>query len=411
MPPERRSKRTASNPVATQPYTRTSSNSRIVSSSSSASVAARPANGKTTSLRLTVKAPPSKLRQATSGSTIPPNPYADTPSESDTTPAPPRRAARATRNPRAVVDPDSDELDDEQELEEDDAEGEVDQDLDSEEDAEGEDEDVDMDDHPPPPVITQRDVPGKAKPHVTVTAPKGGALKSVEAKEMEDDDDEELSELESGDEDELGGNGEDEEDELDDDSDEDDDNSRSATPDLSKLTKRQRGGLVEFEGAESGDLMALSNEALKKKHFTEEEHVQRRAEMARRRKNLSDKRNEEEKVCFSLLAVNNTLLTFDSRWTRLTSFSTNKLPSAAHEPKWKPLAQSKPAKHLLLNATQTLWIPRESDGSAIRLAVSSSCRRCGKTHLLENHLGCHPRGVVTWLWKSPRNLRKMLDPQ
>lgn len=299
MPPERRSKRTASNPTtaredAAQPYTRTSSNARIVSSSSSASVAARPANGKTTSLRLTVKAPPSKLRQATSGSTIPPNPYAaDTPSESDTTPAPARRAARATRNPRAVVDPDSDELE-EAELDEDDGEGDVDREI-SEEDAEGEDDNVDM----------------EGRNVVAVTAPKGGALKSVEAKEMEDDDDdEELSELESGDEDELGGNGEDEEDELDDDSD-DDDNSRSATPDLSKLTKRQRGGLVEFEGAESGDLMALSNEALKKKHFTEEEHVQRRAEMARRRKNLSDKRNEEEKVCFYLVAFGRFILDTD----------------------------------------------------------------------------------------------------
>lgn len=33
-----------------------------------------------------------------------------------------------------------------------------------------------------------------------------------------------------------------------------------------------------------------------KKHFTAEEHAMRRAEMARRRKNLSEKRNEEEKV-------------------------------------------------------------------------------------------------------------------
>jgi Ino eighty subunit 2 len=33
-----------------------------------------------------------------------------------------------------------------------------------------------------------------------------------------------------------------------------------------------------------------------KKHFTPEEHAMRRAEMARRRKNLSEKRNEEEKV-------------------------------------------------------------------------------------------------------------------
>jgi len=37
-------------------------------------------------------------------------------------------------------------------------------------------------------------------------------------------------------------------------------------------------------------------EAQKKKHLTAEEHAMRRAEMARRRKNLSEKRNEEEKV-------------------------------------------------------------------------------------------------------------------
>lgn len=40
-------------------------------------------------------------------------------------------------------------------------------------------------------------------------------------------------------------------------------------------------------------------EAQKKKHLTAEEHAMRRAEMARRRKNLSEKRNEEEKVGFT----------------------------------------------------------------------------------------------------------------
>jgi len=34
--------------------------------------------------------------------------------------------------------------------------------------------------------------------------------------------------------------------------------------------------------------------------LTAEEHAMRRAEMARRRKNLSEKRNEEEKVSFAL---------------------------------------------------------------------------------------------------------------
>ncbi|GIZ49472.1 hypothetical protein CKM354_001250200 [Cercospora kikuchii] len=304
MPPARRSARTVSNPVtaardSTEPYSRT--NARVVSSSASI---ARPAAGKT-SLRLTVKAPPSKLRQATSGSAIPPNPYADNQSESDATPAPPRRAARATRNPRTVVDHDSDEMDEDQDAEgedeEEDAEASNDQDAmgndDSEEDAEGEDDDVDMDDHPPPPVITRHPAPSKGKSQTIVSAPPAGTLKSVEAKEMEDDDDEELSELDSQEDDELEGNDEEDEEEDDEDeSDEDDENSRSATPDLSKLTKRQRGQFVESEGTETNELMALSNEALKKKHLTAEEHVQRRAEMARRRKNLSEKRNEEEKM-------------------------------------------------------------------------------------------------------------------
>lgn len=42
--------------------------------------------------------------------------------------------------------------------------------------------------------------------------------------------------------------------------------------------------------------MCHAIEAQKKKHLTAEEHAMRRAEMARRRKNLSEKRNEEEKV-------------------------------------------------------------------------------------------------------------------
>lgn len=42
---------------------------------------------------------------------------------------------------------------------------------------------------------------------------------------------------------------------------------------------------------------SISLEVQVKKHLTAEEHAMRRAEMARRRKNLSEKRNEEEKVC------------------------------------------------------------------------------------------------------------------
>lgn len=310
MPPARRSARTASSTAARDtihPYTRANRHSSPGSSRPSASIE-RPANGKT-SLRLTVKAPPSKLRQATSGSPIsapiPPNPYLDNPSESDATPAPAVRTARTTRNPRTVVEPESEEEEDDEEGDdaEEDAEEDEDQEEgiedvdeeilaneDSEEDAEGEeDEDEDMveaeDEHPPPPVIHIERAANQTKPNVTVTAPPEGPLKSVEDKEMEDDDDEELSELDSNE------NEEDEE-EDEEDSDSDEDGSRAATPDLSKLTRRQRG---LYEDTDTG-LMALSNEAQKKKHLTAEEHAMRRAEMARRRKNLSEKRNEEEKV-------------------------------------------------------------------------------------------------------------------
>jgi Ino eighty subunit 2 len=298
MPPARRSTRNASNSnsQSPQPYTRTNRRSSPSSTRPTASIA-RPANGKT-SLRLTVKAPPSKLRQATSGSqvgSIPPNPYTDNPSESDATPAPATRTARTTRNPRAVVEPESDE-DDEIDEDGDGGEDDVDEEMadvdnellgneDSEDDAEGDEEDdeEDLEGQPPPPVITQLHQPGRSKPNVTVTAPPEGPLESVEAKEMEEEEDEELSELDSNDED----------DEDDDSDDDDEDGSRDATPDLSKLTRRQRGFYEETEGQ---NLMALSNEALKKKHLTAEEHAMRRAEMARRRKNLSEKRNEEEKV-------------------------------------------------------------------------------------------------------------------
>ena len=40
----------------------------------------------------------------------------------------------------------------------------------------------------------------------------------------------------------------------------------------------------------------MSAEVQVKKHLTAEEVAMRRVEMARRRKNLSEKRNEEEKV-------------------------------------------------------------------------------------------------------------------
>ncbi|KAK5715601.1 hypothetical protein LTR15_010246 [Elasticomyces elasticus] len=269
-------------------------------------------------LKLTVKAPPSKLRQATTGHAqqLPPNPY--TPNSNG------GRPARTTRNPKRVVE-EEDSSDEAEEEDGDDGgmmevdEAEVDNELlgmaddgDSDlEDAEGEEDDGGLNTHPPPPIIKQSVGQG-GRPSVKVTAPPvttaTGAMKSVEAKEMGSDDDEELSELSEGDDEDLdqtlGPDNDDdevEEESADDLSDDDDEISRSATPDLSKLTRRQRGLYVpepEFTASTSdgAGLMALSNEALKKKVFSEEEHAMRRQEMARRRKMLSEKRGEEEKM-------------------------------------------------------------------------------------------------------------------
>jgi len=284
---------------------------------------------------LTVKSAPSKLRQAVGTDDLPPNPYA-----ADDTPEPPVRTSRSTRNQRTIVEADSDEEPDEQEEDEDeddeeeedeDGEGDIDAELlaneDSEDDAEGEEDadgDLDMDEpHPPPPVIkTNPKTPtnkGKHKDTIKVAAPSAGTLKSVEAKEEEEeeeeeeeDDDEELSELESDDN--LGEDDEEEDQEEGSDLDNDDDG--SGTPDLAKLTRRQRAA---YEEGLTGSLMALSNEAQKKKHLTAEEHAMRRLEMARRRKNLSEKRNEEEKV-LQTCRIRGSILT-GLRWTLSTSFS------------------------------------------------------------------------------------------
>ncbi|KAI5195689.1 hypothetical protein E4T39_08111 [Aureobasidium subglaciale] len=259
-------------------------------------------------LRITVKAPPSKLRQAISGD----DPESDYP-DADDSPEPPVRTARSTRNPRTVLDNESDDDQDDDEEEEEEEEDDDEEDADGEEDdmdntemmdAEGSDEDADADaddmdmDSPHPPAPTIRVLPAtsstnsKPKVNLAVSAPpRKGNLKSVEDKELDDDDDDdddELSDLQSGDEDQPGA--EDDDEDLDSELEGED---GDATLDLTKLTRRQR---AVFDEEQDESLMALSNEAQKKKHLTAEEHAMRRAEMARRRKNLSEKRNEEEKM-------------------------------------------------------------------------------------------------------------------
>jgi Ino eighty subunit 2 len=147
-----------------------------------------------------------------------------------------------------------------------DAEGE-----DDEEDAEGEDDDMEMDAIPPPAPVIKVSKPATkkssaSKPRVTMKAATKAAV--TQAK---DSDDEELSELESeadeiqdtvkvGGGDEEDAEGEDEDIEEPGAADEDDlgsdeDGSQAETPDLTKMTKRQR---ARFE--ENGDaLMKLSD--------------------------------------------------------------------------------------------------------------------------------------------------------
>ncbi|OQD72392.1 hypothetical protein PENDEC_c021G04057 [Penicillium decumbens] len=198
---------------------------------------------------------------------------------------------RSSRNKKKVVEVPSDE-DDIEDQEEDEVEDDEDADADG---------DLDMDDAPPQPPARRN---AKA-----AQPPRGKNVKSVEAKEMELDDEEEeeleeeaeddnVSETDSdieGEPDDMDESAvpdvnvddldeEDEEDDLDDELDND-----ALALDGGKQTKRQRGNLGD-------DFLQLPMEPQVKKHLTAEERAMRRAEMARRRKNLSEKRNEEEKM-------------------------------------------------------------------------------------------------------------------
>ena len=239
-------------------------------------------------LRLTVKMPSSKLREAMSSSTSSrsPNP-GDQLTGADIVSGP--RSSRAKKSYVVESESDDDEDDEDEEIEasedeqnEQDEEGEGEED--EEEDAEGEaeeesiddedadaDGDIDMDDDaddgqplPAPPSILKVNGPAAkipampvAKPTLTVTPAQDAKVKSVEAKEMEmEDDDEELSELSENDEDEDAEGEEDAEGDDDDvDMEQDDEGrsdagSRGSTPDVSKMTKRQQGRLNQIVGSD-----------------------------------------------------------------------------------------------------------------------------------------------------------------
>ncbi|EFW14982.1 hypothetical protein D8B26_000381 [Coccidioides posadasii str. Silveira] len=293
------------------------------------------------SIRLTVKMPASKLREVTSSADARPHNIFTEPVVIT--------GPRSSRSKKKIVEVDSDEEDDdlesaiEAEEEEDDdddddgddAANDVDEDEEDEEDDEEEedddddadaeaDEDIDAEGDPDPDVdaegdIDMDDVPPvshhhRSRPTVTVTPVAAAKVRNVEARnvdleEEDDDDDEELSELgsepeaEKGEDTILQEEGEDEEEveeEEDEEMEEEDEEDEIATPMeasrasspgyTSRMTKRQR------ERLQYGDFLQLPMEPQVKKHLTAEEHAMRRAEMARRRKNLSEKRNEEEKM-------------------------------------------------------------------------------------------------------------------
>ncbi|KAG5759886.1 hypothetical protein H9Q72_011984 [Fusarium xylarioides] len=244
-------------------------------------------------LSLTVKLPSNKLRQATRG---------ERGFEGG-------EIVSGKRNRGAkksyVVDssPDEDEEEEEEaeiEVEEDD-DDEMDVDAEGEEDAEG---DIDMDLAPPTITVSK---PTRSKP-----APRASAAKVIQD---DDDDDDELSDpadsdagdetmgfgdetmADDGDEDaegeeiEVAGQEGDEDDE--DEEDDDEDGNPDESIDLTKMTKRQR---ARFEDDNAHQYMKLSDEVQAKKVFTAEELSMRRQEMARRRRNLSEKRNEEVKM-------------------------------------------------------------------------------------------------------------------
>ncbi|KAM3087455.1 hypothetical protein ACMFMG_001542 [Clarireedia jacksonii] len=311
--------------VAEQPSHRMS-RPRRTAGDSSASVSRGPAPATSRSpesMRFTVKTSSSKLREATRSSSAASQSIMV--NSRDQFVGGEILEGKRSRNVRKsyVMESESEEDEEMEEVGEDeDAEGEVIEEEEEDElDAEGDDDDldadgdIDMDAQPPPPSIKVSQAPaGKTK--IVVKEPPRGDTVTVEQKEMgSDDDDEELSELDSdiadeieeeeamqtGNEEDAEGEDEDievaaeeeEEEPLDSDDETPAGGSRASTPDLAKLTRRQR---ARFDEDAANYLIALPDEVQTKKHLTAEEHAMRRAEMARRRKNLSEKRNEEEKM-------------------------------------------------------------------------------------------------------------------
>jgi Ino eighty subunit 2 len=301
------------------------------------------------SIRLTVKAPPSKLREVMRVNEVDAlkdviggGQIVEGPRRSRNVP-PPRASGRRPEKPRYAEYGESDIEDDDEEEDEDD-EQEDDEDADEDEpmqdavsDQDEEDEDQEMEEEPSPP---KKSAPPPKPPKITLKQPGGsigkassnpklivtpaevGPVKSVEDQEVEDEDDEdddeeassELSEDDEEDDEEeedeeqeetmqlnagaaLGASdmlGDDEElDEEDEELDSDDETpgSGTATPDMTKMTKRQRG-----RPEDSTELMALDMAPQQRKFFTDQEKAMKKDEHARKRKELTKRKIQEEKA-------------------------------------------------------------------------------------------------------------------
>jgi Ino eighty subunit 2 len=229
-------------------------------------------------MRLTVKAPASKLREATRASSG---------GGRDHFVGGEILQGKRPRNVKKsyVLESDSEDEDEDEEMDDvvddDDAEAEMfeedDEDMDGEDDdADADaDADIDIDVPPPPPVIKvskarsgkQTVVARQSTKSDTVTVQHRGVqlgsddeelseLESEVAEEeaMQTGNEEEVEEEEEEEEEEIEMEAEDDEDDLDSDDDTGAGESRASTPDLNKLTKRQRARLEE---GGSGHLLAL----------------------------------------------------------------------------------------------------------------------------------------------------------
>jgi Ino eighty subunit 2 len=257
---------------------------------------------------------------------------------------PPRISGRRPDKPRYAEYGESDIEDDYDEEDEDDDEQDEDDEADEDEpmpdveadsDQDEEDEDQEMEDEPSPP---KRSAPppkapkitlkqpahtngrGPSNPKLIVTPAQVGPVKSVEEQEMDEEEEDEeedgSSELSEDDEeddeeedeeqeetmqlnagadqgagDELGDDEELDEDDEDLDSDDETPGSGTATPDITKLTKRQRG-----RPEDSTELMALDMAPQQRKFFTDHEKAMKKDEHARKRKELTKRKIQEEKA-------------------------------------------------------------------------------------------------------------------